>query len=328
MLYFENVNESSENDAGFDWPAQTRPLAKEAGPVGSPAGGLRRAGTRPGARVAALTVAVSGAVLLWLTCRLFLHTVWGQQIDERAVTGASYGRGKLWQLAEPVLDVVSVSFVVLGLGAAMVIALMRLRWGLALQVAVMVGGSNITTQLLKHQLLERPDLGVNGYHENNSLPSGHTTVAASVSMALVMVVPRRMRPAVAVLGAGYTAATGVSTLVGRWHRPSDVVAALLVVLIWSALVCALTPRSALDRGTPSGLDAPTVVGNVVLLGGGLAAAVVGYVVLQGGQVPLLSPQAAASGDVRAYLGLAALAVAATAGVFSCGLLVRQITARG
>ena len=31
--------------------------------------------------------------------------------------------------------------------------------------------------------------------------------------------------AVAVLGVAYTAATGVSTLIGRWHRPSDAVAA-------------------------------------------------------------------------------------------------------
>ena len=60
--------------------------------------------------------------------------------------------------------------------------------------------------------------------------------------------PRRWRPVVAVAGAAYTGATGVSTLVGQWHRPSDVVAAILVVLAWSAGVCALS--------SPSSLDAP------------------------------------------------------------------------
>ena len=99
-------------------------------------------------------------------------------------------------------------------------------------------GANVTTRVVKLVLLDRPDLGVEGTW-GNTLPSGHTTAAASISAVLLMVVPRRIRPWAAVLGAGYTAATGVSTLVGQWHRPSDVVAAVLVVTAWAAVSCSV-----------------------------------------------------------------------------------------
>ncbi len=116
-------------------------------------------------------------------------------------------------------------------------------------MAVLVGGANLSTQVLKHVVLDRPRLGL-GVFDENTLPSGHTTAAASASAALVFVVPPRARPWAALLGAGYTAATGVSTLVGRWHRPSDVVAAVLVVLAWSALACAVSAATGPGRRLP------------------------------------------------------------------------------
>lgn len=280
-----------------------------------------------GTRWAALALGVVAAALLWLTCRVFLDSLAGQRLDEAAFRGAEYGQGKLLLLAEPVLSVVSVSFVVVGLIAAMVIALIRLRWGVALQVAALVAGANVTTQVLKYRLLERPDLGVPSEHMQNSLPSGHTTVAASVSVALLMVVPRSLRPVVALAGAAYTAATGVSTMVGKWHRPSDVIAALLVVLLWTALVCIVTPRSALDKPGQSAAISTAVAATVlglVTLGAGIVA----YLVLHGGHVPLLAPQAADAPDVRAYLGMASVVVAATAATFTGSLLMRQASARG
>lgn len=296
-------------------------------PGGSRGAGLSRPRVRVGTRWSALLLAIVAAALLWLTCRVFLDSLAGQRLDEAAFRGAEYGQGKLWRLAEPVLDVVSVSFVVLGLIAAMVIALIRLRWGLALQVAALVAGANVTTQVLKHRLLERPDLGVPSEHMHNSLPSGHTTVAASVSVALLMVVPRSLRPVVALAGGAYTAATGVSTLVGKWHRPSDVIAALLVVLLWTALVCVVTPRSSLDKSRQTSAI-PTAVAATVLILVMLGAGVVSYLVLNGGHVPLLAPQAADAPDVRAYLGMAFAVVAATAATFAGSLLMRQASARG
>ena len=146
---------------------------------------------------------------------------------------------------------VSVGFIVGVLLAAMVIAALRRRPSLAVQVAVLMIGANLTTQVLKKWVLYRPDLGVEADY-GNTLPSGHTTAAASVSAALLLVVPPRVRPWAAVLGAGYTTATGISTLIGQWHRPSDVVAAVLVVLAWTAIACALVALTPARASTATG----------------------------------------------------------------------------
>ncbi|BDZ41877.1 hypothetical protein GCM10025865_11760 [Paraoerskovia sediminicola] len=279
-----------------------------------------------GPRVVAAVVATGAAALVWLVWRYFVGTPEGQLLDAAAFDGATYGQGRLWQLAEPVLDIVSVTFVAAGIVTAVVVALVRRRWGLAVQVAAVVIGANVTTQLLKYSVLDRVDL-VGGWSEStNTLPSGHTTVAASVAVALLIAVPRGGRPIVALLGGGYAAATGVSTLVGQWHRPSDVVAALLVVLAWGAVVLALTPRTGLDRDTAA-LGRSSVGGGswtvaVLLLVGGAAALVGAFAA--GSEV--LAAPAGATPTVTAYVGGALGVVGVTAVVFALLLLLRQSTA--
>lgn len=293
--------------------------------------GRSRAGAhgvpRTGARVLAGLVALVSAAGVYAMWRLFVTTPRGQEVDELAFAGAVHGQGRLWKLAEPVLDVVSVTLVVAGVGAAVLVAVVRRRWALALQVAVLVGGANLTTQLAKHVLFDRPDL-LPGWNGPNTLPSGHTTVAASVSAALLLATPRAWRPVVAVLGALWTAAMGVSTLVGQWHRPSDVVAALLVVLAWGAAVTALTPASSLDVPRDSG-DAMSTPGSAVLAGlmllaGAVGGAVAGiaFVDLAGG-----ARRTPFEGDVTAYAGGVTGVVAATTVVFALLLVLRQATAR-
>lgn len=194
--------------------------------------GARRSGAAVAWTVLVVLVAASGVVGCW---RLFVGTEHGQSVDQAALEGAHIGQTTLWQVAEPVLDMVSVGFIVVAVLACGTIALIRRRWSLAIAATVVLGGANISTQVLKKLVWDRPDWGHGP--DLNTLPSGHTTAAASVAVAVLLVVPPRARPWVAVLGAGYAGATGISTLVGQWHRPSDVVAALLVVLVWGALAC-------------------------------------------------------------------------------------------
>ena len=286
------------------------------------AGSGRAASARVLPRVLGLVAAVLAAAAFAAVTHVALATVRGQELDESALAGTTFGQGTLWKVGEPILDVVSDSFVVLGLGSAIVISLLRRRWGLAAQVAVLVAGANLTTQLLKHRVLERADLGVFTDRPGNSLPSGHTTVAASVSIGLLLVVPRRARPAVALLGATYTALTGVSTLVGGWHRPSDVVAALLVVLIWTALVLALTPATGVDH-TGQHAAVGTAVATTLLAVGTVAAGLLGAGLLSG-TVQLFVDRGP---EVVDYLGTACVVVAATGLVFIVSLLLRQSTAR-
>ncbi len=192
-------------------------------------------------------VAALGVVGCW---RLFVATEHGQAVDQASLEGAHIGQGRLWQVAEPVLDVVSVGFIVGAVLFCGAIALIRRRWSLAIAATLVLGGANLTTQFLKKLVWDRPDWGHGP--DFNTLPSGHTTAAASVAVAVLLVVPPRARAWVAVLGSAYAGATGISTLVGQWHRPSDVIAAVLVVLVWGALACLVPAIGAREhRATPT-----------------------------------------------------------------------------
>ncbi|MCL1871417.1 MAG: phosphatase PAP2 family protein [Promicromonosporaceae bacterium] len=284
------------------------------------------AARRARARVAAVVLAVLAAAGVHLTWFVFVATRSGQHVDAMALEGAQHGRDTLWHVARPVLDVVSVTFVVVGIAAAMVVAMLRRRWALALQVAVLVAGANVTTQVLKYSVYPRPSL-LPGWTGANALPSGHTTVAASVAAALLLVVPRTWRPLVAVLGAVWTAATGVSTLVGQWHRPSDVVAAVLVVLAWAAGICAVRTRSSLDVVGPGGRatrGATAVAAGLLGLAGVGTGAVAAIALVDLGVGVRGIPF---GGDVTAYAGGVAGVVAVTSVAFALLLLVRQATSR-
>ena len=328
----------------------TDPPVAYRGPVSSP---VASPGTAPvpAARPAAdpadvgrsgvahgLTTAACAATGIWLLWRLFVDTAGGQRVDQAVFEGAAYGRTRLWQVAQPVLDLISVPFLALVLLGTVLIAIGRRRWGLAVQVALLVGGANLTTQVLKNIVFERPDLGATSAGYANTLPSGHTTVAASVSAALVFVVPPRARPWAAVLGALYTAATGVSTLIGRWHRPSDVAAAVLVVLAWSGFACALAaatrPRDGVGRpllpgrgsggrrARPGGFG---VGGGLLLLAGSGAAVPAGYAMHRSWTTTGALDSRAEL--LLAYAGGALGVVAISAVAFAALLLVCRATGR-
>ncbi|TNM68038.1 phosphatase PAP2 family protein [Streptomyces sp. NP160] len=238
------------------------------------AGRAGATGTRSPVVVAAgVLLAAASAVGVWALHRVFVLTAHGQAVDEAALVGA---RTRLWRLedsANLVLDSVSAVAVLAALAAVAVVALAQRRVRLALAAVALVGGSLATTQVAKHLLLHRPDLDVT-YVLANSLPSGHTTFAGAVSAAALLVAPVRLRPLVAVLGAAYTSAIGVGTLAAGWHRPSDAVAAMLVVLAWGALLAPLAGGRPTAGAGSAGRAAAVVVlvtGAVVGLGAAAAA---------------------------------------------------------
>lgn len=272
-------------------------------------------------------MAVAGVAGTWASWRYFVDTATGQRLDAAAFEGSAIGRNTLWRGAEPVLDVVSVPFIVMVLGAAALIAVIRRRWFLALQVTVLVGGANLTTQVLKHGILDRPALAADVGPAGNSLPSGHTTVAASVAAALLLVVPRRARPLVAMLGAGYTALTGVSTMIGGWHRPSDVVAAITVVLAWAGLTTVLTALASPERVDDGRTGtAATTAAAVVFLVAAAGSGVVAVRSLQSTRDLLAESGAVTTRDdlATAYVGAGLGVVSATALTFAAILVAHQL----
>ena len=148
-------------------------------------------------------------------------------------------------------------------------------------------------------------------------------------------VPPRVRPWAAVLGAGYTTATGVSTLIGQWHRPSDVVAAVLVVLAWTAIACALVALTPARPSTATGAlrlagDPPptpatmrAVVAGLLVVG---AAAGASAVVALSHTWQNRADLEARAEQVTAYLGGAAGALMAACVAFAIMLVLRQAAA--
>lgn len=175
-------------------------------------------------------MALAAVLGLVVTAYVALRTSRGLRLDAEAMNAVGSPRLALYRLQEG-LSWVSVGSVALSLLACVALALVRRRLDLALGAVVVIGGSNITTQILKYHVITRPDLS----QGPNSLPSGHTTVALSIALAAVMVAPSAWRSIVAIGVSSTATLVGVATVLGRWHRPSDVVAATFVCLLWAAL---------------------------------------------------------------------------------------------
>jgi membrane-associated phospholipid phosphatase len=209
----------------------TTPLLPTPTAPGGSSGALRRRTVLIAATVATMAVCVVALVGLIDVALLSRR---GQRWDLEAMNSVDGSSATVMALLSG-LGTVSIGTAAAGLALCVAMALSRRRISHALGAVVVVGGANVTTQLLKHELLERPDLGV-GYALGNSLPSGHTTVVLSLVAAALLVAPHSTRLTIATAGALAVTVTGASTVVADWHRPSDVLAAMLVVPVWTALV--------------------------------------------------------------------------------------------
>jgi membrane-associated phospholipid phosphatase len=218
---------------------------------------------------------VAGFVMVWA---FFVRTEHGQLLDTVALAGNSIGHARVEDLVGTVLNALSALSLAIATAVVGFIALIRRRVAVAFGAILLIVGANVTTQILK-QVIQRPEVGVDLQRAaaGNSLPSGHTTIAASVAVALVLVLPGRLRGVSGLLGALFTALAGVATLSAGWHRPSDAVAALLVVGAWACaaglfIVVAQRRHGGVDYGPPNRYTvlALALAGLGLLAGAGLA----------------------------------------------------------
>ena len=218
-------------------------------------------------------LAMVGVLGLAATAYVALRTSQGIRLDRAATDAVSSPAVVLHRLYDG-LSWVSVGSVALSLLACVTLALMRRRLDLALGAAVVIGGANLTTQILKYDLLPRIHLD----QGPNSLPSGHTTVALSIALAAVIVAPSAWRSTVAIGVSAAATLVGVATVLGRWHRPSDVIAATFVCVGWAA--AGLLTAALVRRRPPA--PAPGVS---VHMGALIGAALVGGLLVSWGVRP-------------------------------------------
>jgi len=202
-------------------------------------------------------LALAGLLGLALTAYVSLRIPLVMRLDRAALDSVTSPPSVLGRLFAG-LSLVSVETVALSLLFCVAVALMRGRADLAVGALLVIGGANVTTQLLKYELFPQFYLGdgVNG------LPSGHMTVALSIALAAVIVAPPAWRSATAIGVSGTASLVGVALILCRYHRPSDVIAATSVCIAWAALGLL---AAALVRRGPSvpGGSAPVRLGALI-----------------------------------------------------------------
>jgi membrane-associated phospholipid phosphatase len=188
--------------------------------------------SRSGLLIAPLATGILAAAATFATYQVFIRTTLGQSVDTSAMRGAEVHHPRVIEVLNRALNGTTLVSLVLVCLVAAAIGVLRKRIDLAVGAALLVLGSNASVQLLKTHLA-RPHL--DQFPAPNSFPSGHTAAAASVAFALVMVLPQAIRGTVALIGSGYVAVIAIATVWAAWHRPSDTVAGLLIVLTWGSL---------------------------------------------------------------------------------------------
>lgn len=108
------------------------------------------------------------------------------------------------------------------------------RRAAAVALLTMVG-AGVTTQLLKPLLATQRDYPALHWMGPEAYPSGHTTAAMSLALALVIVSSPRWRPLAAAAGGLLTVGMVFSLLVLGSHYPSDVAGGILVATGWACL---------------------------------------------------------------------------------------------
>jgi membrane-associated phospholipid phosphatase len=159
-------------------------------------------------------------------------------LQRPAVNGPALFVGKLGSAAP-------VGFMALALAA---IAVARGRPRSALFVIVLLAATSVSSQLLKALLAyPRTAEGIGPVFINPAaFPSGHATAAMSLAIALVVVMPPRLRPSAAAVGGLFVLAMSYSIIALGWHFPSDVAGGYLLATGW-ALVLLAALRASHDR---------------------------------------------------------------------------------
>jgi membrane-associated phospholipid phosphatase len=186
-------------------------------------------------------IACAGAALalalLFVTWFLAFHVGPFKRADVRILGGfTDLKRPRIDSIASFIAGLCNPNPFVYFAGALVLLAFARKRPGVALVIAAILLGANVTTQLLKPLLAApRPVPEGVGQIAATAWPSGHATAAMSLALCSVLAAPARLRPAVAALGAAFAVAVSYSFLTLEWHYPSDVFGGFLVATVWTLL---------------------------------------------------------------------------------------------
>lgn len=226
-------------------------------------------------------------LLFWLTIGVGAYifgvlSSTGQAVEDNLLSASEFNTRPPAPLSLVSPFAIAVALVALGMVALWVHGIAR-----ALLVTLVPAVAIVASQLLKSEVLGRPDLLT--LAAENSFPSGHMTVFATVVGATIFAVPRRIRALVALAGGVLLGVVSWQLLGYGWHRPSDVLGALALAVAGFAFVTMFTR---LDRA-PGVWFLRTV---------SLGLALVGWVMIAGSMVMTLVAWRSASAELMLSAG--------------------------
>ncbi|MBK1789381.1 phosphatase PAP2 family protein [Prauserella cavernicola] len=179
---------------------------------------------------------------------LAVLTETGQRLENAALRGADEAGSRDQSTADDALGEITLYSLAVAVVAVAVIGLVRKRLDLAIAAVGVIVAGQLVTQALKRFVLPRPALvEVTGHYAENSLPSGHTTIAMTVLFAALIVVPYRWRGVALFFVLSWAVGIGAYTVTAKWHRLSDTLAADAVSLAVACLASWWLARRGLVR---------------------------------------------------------------------------------
>ena len=216
-----------------------------------------------------ITAALLFGLAFFATYLVALHTAQGLH-DDAALYARVAGNGlaPVQAAGRQALATIDVGSLAVAALVLCFLALARGRVGRAIAAAALIAMSVGSVELLKHGL---PHVG--GAIPSGrpaTFPSGHTSVAVSLGLALVLAAPPVLRPIAALVGAAYAAGIALSVVALGWHYPSDAVASFFICGFW-ACIAGIVSGGVARRPRVS---VPGLLAAVVIVAMGLFAAAI------------------------------------------------------
>ncbi len=190
-------------------------------------------------RVSVPLVALVG---IWL---VLATSPWGRSLDLAAYAGRFETGRRLHMVNAAVLNVVNGTTLFVGMLTLGVVGASTRKVAFAARavgaVLVSVFGAEFLKLALPHAGVVDPVWTWTG---GGSFPSGHTTIAASMSLAVLGVSSNAWRLRLAGPLLAWTVLTATATIAAGWHRPSDVLGGLAMAALGYQLMQARGHRHA------------------------------------------------------------------------------------
>jgi membrane-associated phospholipid phosphatase len=173
-----------------------------------------------------------------------------QRADLRLLELGPLPPGTLHRLADAIVSPFDPAPYALLVAAVIGAALLAGRRELAIAAAALMIGAAATTQVLKPLLAADRPRTWQAYLPSNAWPSGHTTAAAALALALVLLTPPGRRRPVAIAAAVSVALVGVALEALGRHFASDVLGGLCVAGAWGAVAWRVASRQRARTASP------------------------------------------------------------------------------